>query len=67
LKKERGPFGSTWLHGDGFTHAEALAQRVPMTMAPDATASVCGWLYWRFRQNRWLSPIPVDGRFLPPR
>jgi magnesium transporter len=55
------------IYGMNFEHMPELEWQYGYALVLAVIASVCGWLYWRFRQNRWLSPIPIDETFLPSR
>jgi magnesium transporter len=48
------PTAVAGIYGMNFEHMPELQWRYGYTLVLAIIASVCGWLYWRFRQNRWL-------------
>ena len=41
-------------YGMNFAHMPELHWKYGYALVLRVIATVCGWLYWRFRQNRWL-------------
>jgi magnesium transporter len=48
------PTAVAGIYGMNFESMPELQWRYGYALVLLVIASVCGWLYWRFRQNRWL-------------
>jgi magnesium transporter len=48
------PTAVAGIYGMNFEHMPELHWRYGYALVLTVVATVCGWLYWRFRQNRWL-------------
>ena len=48
------PTALAGIYGMNFEHMPELEWRYGYAVVLVIIASVCGWLYWRFRRNGWL-------------
>jgi magnesium transporter len=48
------PTAVAGIYGMNFEHMPELEWKYGYALVLAIIASACGWLYWRFRQNRWL-------------
>jgi len=48
------PTAVAGIYGMNFEHMPELRWQYGYAVVLAIIVSVCGWLYWRFRQNRWL-------------
>lgn len=48
------PTAVAGIYGMNFEHMPELQWKYGYALVLAVIASVCGWLYWRFRQNHWL-------------
>jgi magnesium transporter len=48
------PTAVAGVYGMNFEHMPELEWKYGYALVLVIIASACGWLYWRFRQNRWL-------------
>jgi magnesium transporter len=48
------PTAVAGLYGMNFEHMPELQWKYGYALVLAVILTVCGWLYWRFRQNRWL-------------
>jgi magnesium transporter len=48
------PTAVAGIYGMNFAHMPELQWKYGYALVLMVVAAVCGWLYWRFRQNRWL-------------
>jgi magnesium transporter len=48
------PTAVAGLYGMNFEHMPELQWQYGYALVLAVIAAVCGWLYWRFRRNRWL-------------
>jgi magnesium transporter len=48
------PTAVAGIYGMNFEHMPELDWQYGYPFVLTVIFAVCGWLYWRFRQNRWL-------------
>jgi magnesium transporter len=48
------PTAVAGIYGMNFEHMPELQWQYGYVLVLAVIAAVCGWLYWRFRRNRWL-------------
>jgi magnesium transporter len=48
------PTAVAGIYGMNFEHMPELQWQYGYAVVLLVIAAVCGWLYWRFRQNQWL-------------
>jgi magnesium transporter len=48
------PTAVAGIYGMNFEHMPELDWQYGYAFVLTVILAVCGWLYWRFRQNRWL-------------
>jgi magnesium transporter len=48
------PTAVAGIYGMNFEHMPELQWQYSYALVLGIIAGACGWLYWRFRRNRWL-------------